>query len=326
MEKALLQALLDKIKAYDRIVIMRHKRPDGDAVGSTLGLRALLRASFPEKDVRVINTDYAARVAFLGDEDGEADAAFYTEALGIVVDTANRERISNPCHQICRELVKLDHHPNVEPYGDLVLVDDTCAAASELVAELAVTFADELTLTTEAATCLYAGIVDDSGRFRFESVSPRTHRLAAALLACGVDTERMFEQLYLGSFEALKFRAWVLENIQRTENGVLYLTVGLDTIKRFGITQEEASACVVEMSGLRGYPVWLACIENDDGSARVRLRSRHVVINELAERYGGGGHKYASGASLPSVRELYKLVGEADALVAACKRELGETV
>ncbi len=326
MESALLQALLDKIKAYDRIVIMRHKRPDGDAVGATLGLRAILRASFPEKDVRVINEDRSARVAFLGDEDGAVDAAFYEGALGIVVDTANRERISNPCWQICRELVKLDHHPNVEPYGDLVLVDDTYAAASELVAELAVTLASELTLTSEAATCLYAGIVDDSGRFRFESVSPRTHRLAAALLACGIDTEHMFEQLYLGSFEALKFRAWVLENIQKSENGVLYLTVGLDTIKRFGITQEEASLSVVEMSGIKGSPVWLVCIENNDGSARVRLRSRHIVINALAERYGGGGHKYASGASLASSRELHRLVAEADALVAAYKREQGEDV
>ena len=313
MELATFSALLEKIKKDDRIVIMRHKRPDGDAVGSTLGLRAILRASFPEKDVRVINDDYAARVAFLGEEDGAVEPAFYTDALGIVVDTANRERISNPCWQICRELVKLDHHPNVEPYGDLMVVEDTRSAASELVAAFAV--ACELTIDKEAATCLYAGIVDDSGRFRFESVSPETLRLAATLLALGVDTEWMFEQLYLGSFEALKFRAWVLENIQRSPAGVLYLTVTLDTIARFGITQEEASASVVEMSGIKGSPVWLVCIENADGSARVRLRSRHIVINTLAERYGGGGHKFASGSSLPSVRDLHRMVAECDALV-----------
>ena len=321
MELARWQELLEKIKAYDRIVIMRHKRPDGDAVGSTLGLRAILRASFPEKDVRVINSDYATRVAFLGAEDGEADASFYADALGIVVDTANRERISNPCWQVCRELVKLDHHPNVEPYGDLVLVEDSATAASQLVAAFALAFADELTLTSEAATCLYAGIVDDSGRFRFESVSGETHRIAASLLEVGVDTEYMFEQLYLGSFEALKFRAWVLENVQRSPSGVLYLTVTLDTIKHFGITQEEASLSVVEMSGIKGSPVWLVCIENNDGTARVRLRSRHIVINDLAERYGGGGHKYASGASLPSVRELHHLIADVDTLVAAYKSE-----
>ena len=324
MELSQKQALLEKIKAFDRIVIMRHQRPDGDAVGSTLGLRAILRASFPEKDVRVINSDRSARVAFLGEEDGEVDPSFYESALGIVVDTANRERIANPCYQICRELVKLDHHPNVDPYGDLVVVDDRCAAASELVTDFAMSFAEELTITPEAATCLYAGIVDDSGRFRFESVSPNTLRLAAALLAVGVDTEYMFEQLYLGSFEALKFRAWVLENIQKSANGVLYLTVTLDTIKRFGITQEEASFSVVEMSGIKGSPVWLVCIENNDGTARVRLRSRHIVINDLAERYGGGGHKYASGASLPSTKELHHLVAEADALVAAYKAQNGE--
>ena len=314
-------ALLDKIRAAERIVIMRHKRPDGDAEGSALGLRAVLRESYPEKDVRVINDDTSNEVAFLGAEDGAADPTFYEGALGIVLDSAVRDRIANPCYQICRELIKIDHHIPVDEYGDLVIVDERASSVCQMVADFVLSFPEELRVTREAARCLYAGMVTDSGRFRFESVTGDTLRTAGALLDVGIDTEAMFSSLYLGELRTLKFRAWVFENMNVTENGVLWLHITTDVIARFGITQEEASLSVNEMSMIRGSMIWLACIDNGDGSSRVRLRSRHVTINTLAERYSGGGHAHASGATVHSAKELSTLVCEADEILKSYRAE-----
>ena len=113
-----MRVILEKIKEYDRIIIFRHKRPDGDAVGSTKGLREILRITYPEKEVCLLNNDYSDYMAFLGDEDEPRDDDFYKDALGIVIDTATVERISNPKYSLCKELVKIDHHIDIAPYGD----------------------------------------------------------------------------------------------------------------------------------------------------------------------------------------------------------------
>ena len=103
MNKEQMRAILDKIKAYGKIIIFRHKRPDGDAVGSTKGLREILRLTYPEKEILLLNADYSDYVAFLGDEDAPVDDEYYATALGIVIDTATSDRISNPKYALCRE-------------------------------------------------------------------------------------------------------------------------------------------------------------------------------------------------------------------------------
>ena len=132
-----IRAILDKIKEYNKIIIFRHKRPDGDAVGSTMGLRTVLRATYPEKDVRVLNCDYSEYLKFLGGED-ENDVAdeFYADALGIVIDTATSDRISNQKYSLCRELVKIDHHIPVQSYADTEWIEEDYSSACEMIAEL----------------------------------------------------------------------------------------------------------------------------------------------------------------------------------------------
>ena len=119
-------AILDKIKQYEKIVIFRHKRPDGDAVGSTKGLCGVLRATFPEKDVRLINNDYAEYVAFLGEEDGAQNDEFFADALGIVIDTATVDRISNPQYAL------LTYHFHLPTFESLPLTHQSCQAVHEL--------------------------------------------------------------------------------------------------------------------------------------------------------------------------------------------------
>ncbi len=313
-----MKAVLDKIKQYDKIVIFRHKRPDGDAVGSTMGLRDVLRATYPEKDIRLINSDYADYVAFLGDEDGPCPDDFLSDALGIVIDTATSERISNPQYALCRELIKIDHHIPIQPYGDVMWVEEHRSSACEMIAAFCEAFKDELVLTQKAASVIYTGMVTDSGRFRFRSVSGDTMRLAGMLLDTGIDTDTLYANLYMKDLCEFRFQSYVYKKMKITKNGVAYLFVDRAMQKKFKLTTEQASAAVSYMDSIKGSLVWLAFIETDT-EIRVRLRSRFVTINQLAEKYNGGGHACACGATVHSKKELQNLVADADALLGEYK-------
>ena len=313
-----MKAVLDKIKQYDKIVIFRHKRPDGDAVGSTMGLRDVLRATYPEKNIKLINSDYADYVAFLGDEDGPCPDEFLSDALGIVIDTATSERISNPQYALCRELIKIDHHIPIQPYGDVMWVEEHRSSACEMIAAFCEAFRDELVLTPQAASEIYTGMVTDSGRFRFRSVSGDTMRLAGMLLDAGIDTDTLYANLYMKDFNEFKFQSYVYKKMKITKNGVAYLFVDRAMQKKFKLTTEQASASVSYMDSIKGSLIWLAFIETDS-EIRVRLRSRFVTINKLAEKYNGGGHACACGATVHSKKELMSLVSDADVLLGEYK-------
>ena len=315
------RAILDRIKAYNRIIITRHKRPDGDAVGSSLGLAGILRATYPDKQIYVVNEDYTEYVAFLGDEDRQLSDEEYSEALLITVDTSVVDRISNSKYMLAKELVKIDHHLDTAPYGDLSWVEDHRSSVCEMIADFYLTFKDELRIDRAAATCIYTGMVTDSGRFLYDGTTGDTLRCAAALLDIGIDTETLFARLYLEDYEYLKFKAYVLEHMQRTEHGVAYIYVDEAMQKQFALTSEQASNTVSMLSDIKGSIIWLAFIDYADGPVRVRLRSRFVTVNQLAEKYGGGGHACASGASVRDTAEMQALIADADELCGQYKAE-----
>ena len=311
------KAILEKIRQYDRIFLFRHVRNDGDCVGATKGMKALIQASFPGKEVYLIDEDTAAYLEFMGPEDAPVEDALYETGLGIVLDTASEARISNKNYKLCKELIKIDHHIPLENYGDLIWVEEERSSCCEMVVDFYETFREELVLTKEAASHLYTGMVTDSGRFKYDGVSGNTMRCAGTLLDVGVDTQTLFARLYLEAFEYLKFKAEVYRRMQITENGVAYLYVDKAMQKEFNLTLEQASACVGTMDSIRGCICWMVFIENGDaeGSIRVRLRSRFVHINTVAEKYRGGGHACASGATVYSEEEMQALLSDADAVV-----------
>ena len=315
MNFEIMKSILEKIKEYQKIIIFRHKRPDGDAVGSTMGLREILRSTYPQKDVRLINSDYSEYVAFLGKEDEQVEDAFYADALGIVLDTGNTSRISNQKYSLCREIVKIDHHIDIAPYGDIFWVEEERSSTCEMIVKFYDTFKQELILNKQAATYLFTGLVTDSGRFRYRDVSGETMRLAGALLDTGIDTDIIYANLYMDPVEELKFKSYIYGKIKFTENGVAYLHVDSKMREKFGMSQEQASAVVSYMDSIKGSLIWLAFIDNADGSIRVRLRSRFLTINELAEKYRGGGHACAAGSTVMSKKEMKSLIAEADALL-----------
>ena len=307
------KSILDKIKEYNRIIIFRHKRPDGDATGSTKGLQRILKLTYPEKEILLQNSDFADYMAFLGGEDAPICDEDYADALGIVVDTGTKDRISNQKFSLCKELIKIDHHINIAPYGEPMWVEEERSSACEMIADFYATFKDELKIDSEAATYIYCGMVTDSGRFRFRDVSGETMRLAGMLLDVGINTDKMYANLYMKDFHVYKFEAYAYGQMQITENGVAYLHVTKEMQQQFGLSQEDASASVSLMDSIKNSLIWLAFIDNDDGSIRVRLRSRFVTINSIGEKYRGGGHACAAGATVHSIEEMNQLIADADA-------------
>lgn len=310
-----MKIILDKIKEYDKIIIFRHFRPDGDAIGSTKGMLGILRLSFPEKKIYLLNADYSEYLSFLGKEDAPIADEEYADALGIVLDTGTKGRISNKKYSLCREIIKIDHHIPVDSYGDYEWVEEHRSSTCEMVAAFYDAFKDELKIDKETATYIYTGMVTDSGRFRFREVSGETMRLAGLMLDQGIDTEHIYAHLYLKEFDTFKFEAYAQKKMKISENGVasLFITKGMK--KKFNLSNEAASASVSMMDSIKNALIWIAFIDNGDGSIRVRLRSRFVTVSELAERYHGGGHACASGATVYSKAEAKQLLQEADKLV-----------
>ena len=317
MNREVKEQILQKIKEYDRIMIFRHIRNDGDCVGATKGLKRILQLSFPEKEIYLIDQDTAQYLEFMGPEDAPVPEEMYYDALGIVVDTASEARISNKNYKLCKELIKIDYHIPLENYGDLIWVEEERAAACEMIVDFYATFKDELKIDSEAATHLYTGLVTDSGRFKYDGVSGETMRNAGLLLDVGVDTQLLYARLYLEAFEYLKFKAYIYEKMQITENGVAYIHVDKAMQEKFNLTLEQASACVGTLDSIRGCICWMVFIDNGDeeNSVRVRLRSRFVHVNPIAEKYRGGGHACACGATVYGEEEMQALLRDADALV-----------
>ena len=317
MYKQIMDTILEKIKEYDTIMIFRHFRPDGDAKGSTKGLQRILQLSFPEKQVYLINDDHSDYLAFLGDDEADVADEVYTRSLGIVLDTATAKRIANQKFKLCKELVKIDHHLDMEAYGDYNWVEEEASSVCELVAKFYATYADQLKIDSQAATAIYAGMVTDSGRFQYSSVSGNTMRYAAVMLDQGIDTDVLFAHLYLKDFDELKFKSHVYKKMKITENGVAYVHIDKAMQEKFNLTAETASTSVGFMDSIKGCLSWIAFIDNcdEEDTIRVRLRSRFVAINTVAEHYRGGGHACACGATLLHKKEIKALLKDMDALV-----------
>ena len=325
MNEAIKQQILEQIIANDTIMLFRHKRMDGDCVGASKGLKEIIRATWPQKRVILTDSQRSEYLEFVGPDDADVEDAVYQSALAIVVDTGDRERISNQKYLLCRQVIKIDHHIPVDQYGDINWVEEERSSACEMIADFWHTFRDQLKLTQTAATHIYMGMVTDSGRFRFEGVTGDTLRLAALMLDQGVDAQTLYAHLYLEDFDMLGFKAYVYEHMEKTENGVAYIRISPEVRRLFHLDFEAASDVVSYLENIRGCLCWLAFIDCDDPAEgiRVRLRSRFMAVSDLAARYHGGGHANAAGATVYSEEEMEALIREADWAVKIYKESHG---
>ena len=318
MNEEIKKQILEKIESYQTIIVSRHIRPDGDAIGSTKGFVRFLRDNYPEKNIYLVNEDYSEDLAFCGGEDSISDDV-YEGALQIVIDTGTTKRISNKKYTLAKEIIKIDHHIEADPYGDINWVEDWRSAACEMIADFCFTFKDKI-FSKEAATFIYMGIVTDSSRFRHAEVSGETMRIAGALIDLGIDTQTLYANLYMEDFDRLKLKSFVYENIQITKNGVAYIYMTKAIQEKFALSLEVASDVVTDLKSIKGSLIWIAFIDNEaENSIRVRLRSRFLGINDIGKKYHGGGHDQAAGATVYSQEEMQELIKDADALLGEYK-------
>ena len=307
--------ILKAIEEYDRIIIHRHMRPDPDALGSQVGLAEVLRASFPEKEIYqaggpVEGLNYLAEMDEVADE-------LYEGALVIVTDTANSPRVSDQRYANGAKLIKIDHHPNDEPYGDLVWVNTKASSCSEMIADFAFSFPDVLKISVEAARLLYAGIVGDTGRFLYPATTSYTLEIAGKLLDFGFDAAKLNRELQQISLKVAKLSGYVYENIEIEQNGAGRVILPQELLDKFQVVDSETSHVVSLPGTIDVTLAWGIFVQQPEGYYRVRLRSKGPVINEIAKRHHGGGHPLASGANAKDLTEVAEIYQE---IQAACHK------
>lgn len=307
------QHIFDKIVEFDTIVIHMHMRPDGDCYGAGFGLKYILEESFPAKKIYCVG-ETADYVKFIGDVDQIPDDT-YQGALSIVVDTATHDRVADQRYAKGAYVIKIDHHLPVDNYGDFQYVDVTRPATSQIILEFFLEYQNLLKLNMKAARALYTGIVTDTGRFRYRSVTADTFKAVAHLLDYGLDFADVLMTLDVKTENLMRLQGYVLQNFQKTPNGVAYIEMHPDIITRYQVTLEEATSLVNELASLEDCPVWMLFAEYEGGIVRARLRSKGPAINLLANQFGGGGHPMACGANVGSWDQVGKLLQAADDLV-----------
>ncbi|MGT2929520.1 DHH family phosphoesterase [Streptococcus dentasini] len=298
--------ILAKIKDYNTIIIHRHQRPDPDALGSQLGLKELIKHNFPQKRVLAAGTNEPS-LSWMASMD-RVDNTAYQEALVIVTDTANRPRIDDERYGSGDFLIKIDHHPNEDVYGDIVYVDTQASSASEIITDFALSAGFDF--SDEAARLLYAGIVGDTGRFLYSATTPKTLRLAAKLREYDFDFASLSRQMDSFSFKIAKLQGYIFEHLQVDDNGAAQVTLTRDILDSFQVTEAESSAIVGSPGKIDSVQSWAIFVEQPEGHYRVRLRSKTAVINEIAKRHDGGGHPLASGANSYSLEENEQIYQE----------------
>lgn len=308
--------VLSMIKKYDKIVILRHEMPDYDALGTQMGLATWLKENFKEKEIHVTGQNHVCFTPRLYPYMEEMEDAWFdnNEFLAIVVDTGNTARISDKRYQKAKNIIKIDHHPNKEPYGDIVIVNDELASCAELVANMLVYFNKKL--SKEAAHYFYSGIAGDSGRFLYNSTSAHTFAIAQILIETGFNLSKdVYQKMYQKNIDDLKVTAYVLNDFKVSKGGVAYYVLPSDIQEKLKITTERGKENVNLFANIEGINAWCSITEDPkEGLWRVSIRSKETPINGVAQMFEGGGHDQASGCKLHDIKDLPKLIEELDKL------------
>lgn len=312
MNKEILTQIHEKIKAYKKIIILPHGRPDGDCMGTAFGMKDIIQMTYEDKTVYVSGEE-AEYTKFLGRVDTIEDDVF-KDALVIAVDTASQDRIADQRYDQGDFLIKIDHHINVAPYGDIEYVDTNRPSATLIILDWFYLFKDELRMSQKGAQALYTGTLTDTGRFKYAGVDGDTFRRVALLYDNGLNSQEVYGHLDTKSEALVRFKGYVLLNYQKTEHGVAYIKITHELIEKYGVTIEEASSLVNELSVFEDCPVWALFAEYEEKIVRARLRSKGPAVNILANNYDGGGHAMASGVNLGTWQRAEEILKDLDKL------------
>ncbi len=307
------QEILQAIQDYDRIILHRHGRPDGDAMGSQIGMQQVILENFPRKQVYMVG-DQPGFFGFMeGANMDEIPDSAYEGALAIILDCGAKSMVCDDRYSLAAKTVRLDHHIFCEKVADIEVVDTSfescCGLITEFVAQCG------LRLNPLAAKSLYTGMVTDSGRFRYDGTTARTFRLASFLMEQKFDTNELFRDLYADDFSAKQLKAKFILNIQFTTNNVAYIYTTLEELQALAVDTFTVSRGMTNtMADIKGVDIWVNFTETDKG-VLCELRSNKYNINPIAVKYGGGGHAKASGATVADKDTAMAMLADLDAMI-----------
>lgn len=307
------EQVLQAVKDYDRIIIHRHGRPDGDALGSQIGLKHLILENFPEKQVYIVG-DAPGFFGFM--EGAQMDVLaddIYDGALAMILDCGSASMVSDNRYSLAAKTVRIDHHIFCEQFADIEVIDTGFESCCGLITA----FAQEcgLRLTPLAAKSLYTGMVTDSGRFRYDGTTAQTFRLASLLMEQPIDTNALFRDLYADNFASKQLKAKFILKIRFTPRNVAYIYTTKDEFDELGVDTFTVSRGMVNtMADIKGVDIWANFTETEKG-VLCELRSSRYNINPIAVKYGGGGHAKASGATVTDKATAMAMLADLDAMI-----------
>ena len=310
MINPVIKKIYKKIKKYNTIVIARHIGPDPDAVCSQIALRDTIKATFPSKNVYAVGMSVSRFKSF-----GTLDKINEEELdnpLLIVLDVPNISRIDGITFSKYNEVIKIDHHPYEDKMGDTELVDTTSCSVAQLIGELVLN--TRLKLTKEVAENIFLGIVSDSDRFLLQYTTAKTFKIVNQIIEkTNLDFTNLYVRLYERPLNEIRFQGYLAQNLITTENGFAYIKITTDDIKNFGVDSSTASNMINNFNYIKEIKVW-TFITYDQKSTmyKVNIRSRNVIINDIAAKYHGGGHKFSSGVRTTSEVDIDNLIKDLD--------------
>lgn len=310
MSHNIYKKIYKKIKKNKKIVIARHVGPDPDALGSSIGLKEIIKNTFPEKEVYVVGCP-ASKFKYIGEMDRFTED-MYLDSLLIVTDTPDKKRVDGVDVEKFEEVIKIDHHPFIEKFSKTELVDTTASSASQLIMELV--FKTKLKMTLKAAEKLYVGLVADTNRFLFYYTTPKTFDLVSRMIKeTNLDFTRLYDNLYLRPLKEIKFSGYIANHLTVTENGFAHIYLDQSILDEFKVDAATAGNMVNNFNYIDEIIAW-AVFSEDKNNHNIRgsIRSRGPIVNEVASKYGGGGHVLASGVRIANCDQLDKLVHDLD--------------
>lgn len=317
--KKVFNEIYEKIKEYDKIVIARHIGADIDALGSSIGLKEIIINTFPKKKVSVVGA-YSSIFKYMGKMD-KLDEKEIKDSLLIILDTPNVNRIDGIANvKDFKYVIKIDHHPEMEHFEDLGYVDPDASSVCQILIELV--NATDLEMNKEAAEKIFMGVVTDTNRFMYDYTSPKTFKLVGNLIEeHELEIKPLYDTLYRRNLVDVRFFGYVAEHLNVTEHGLGYIVIDDETIQKFGGDTALTGNIIGNFNNINEVLVWVFFTEDKKNNLiKVNARSRGPIINASLEKFGGGGHIYASGARLTDKEDIDKIIKELDNLCVEFKK------
>lgn len=300
------KSIYNEIKKYKKIYIARHVGPDPDAFGSQMALKESILLTFPEKEVYAVGAT-VSRFKYFGHVD-KVNKYDYENGLLIVVDTPDVKRVDIEDFMSFKHVVKIDHHPMVDKFGEVEYIDSSASSASELV--LKVISHTKLKINDSIAENIYIGMVSDTNRFLY-GTNYKTLEVASSLLKkYKLDLEKVYKKVYSRPLSELRLMGHIASTLKVDKNGFAFIELEDDIMASFNSDSTSASNMINDFNNINEVIIWVFVSKDKNGLFRVNIRSRGPEINEIAAKHGGGGHKFASGVRTESHEVVEALLKE----------------